>query len=478
VKMKMSYYLAKKLSDYLAEKCETCGEERIKSVFKLLVNRKKRLCSSCKITWRIIDAVIQSLSLYLKISKGFLLKLIEKPPYQRAIINLVKGISTFGVMKPQPTNVPVVIVWNFTNKCNLNCLHCHQDSISYIGQEYNELNTEQGFRVIENMANAGVSVLTFSGGEPLTRSDLFELVQYASSNDLLCTVATNGTLLTHEIADKMITAGVKRIEIGLDGIHPEIHDGFRNTPGAFEKTVEGIKICAENGNFQEIAVTMTLNKLNVNEIPKIIEFAEELGATRFYLNRLIPAGRGARILDQYDVTQQEKFAALKSLYEKLSTSITQGHGIKVYARGMTYYARYSYTRSKGKIFTVGETLSGYDNLPEFDGSGYELSKIVHRFASGFGGCTAGITYAGLTPQGDLQPCVPTPLTVGNLLEDDLENIWVNSKLLNYIRRRNSLKGHCGDCQFNFLCGGCRFTGFIGSGDWLGPDVSCPYSHKT
>ncbi len=477
MEIKASYYFAKKLSDYLAEKCDTCGKDRISSVFSQLLNRKKILCSSCKITRHIINTVIQFLSLHLRISKERLLKLLEKPLYQRTIINLVKGISTFGVMKPQPTNVPVVIVWNFTNQCNLNCLHCHQDS-GEMAHNYNELNTEQGFKVIDNMANAGISVLTFSGGEPLLRPDLFELAHYASSNDLLCTVATNGTLLTHKVVDKLTKAGIQRIEIGLDGIRPEIHDGFRNTPGAFEKTVEGIKICAENGNFQEIAVTATLNKLNVQEIPKIIEFAETLGATRFYLNRLIPAGRGARIFDMYDVTSQEKFEALKYLYEKLSKSITQGNGIKVYARGMTYYGRYSYTRSQGKIFTVGEALSGYDNLPEFDEFSNEFSKIVHRFASGFGGCTAGITYAGLTAQGDLQPCVPAPQTTGNLLKDDLENIWVNSRLLNHIRKRNKLKGHCGNCQFNFLCGGCRFTGFVGSGDWLGPDVSCPYNHHT
>ena len=103
-----------------------------------------------------------------------------------------------------------------------------------------------------------------------------------------------------------------------------------------------------------------------------------------------------------------------------------------------------------------------------------VSEIVEKFCSRFGGCSAGITYAGLTASGDLLPCVPARVKLGNLLEEDLEELWVKDKLLNYIRRRDNLKDSCGICTYNFVCGGCRYTAYVVSGDWLGADPTCPY----
>lgn len=103
-----------------------------------------------------------------------------------------------------------------------------------------------------------------------------------------------------------------------------------------------------------------------------------------------------------------------------------------------------------------------------------IAEIVRKFASRFGGCSAGITYAGLTAGGDLLPCVPAPIKLGNLLEEDLEELWVNNALLNYIRQRNKLQGACGRCAYNSICGGCRYTAYMVNGDWLATDPSCPF----
>jgi len=102
---------------------------------------------------------------------------------------------------------------------------------------------------------------------------------------------------------------------------------------------------------------------------------------------------------------------------------------------------------------------------------------VNKFASGFGGCSAGITYAGLTASGDLLPCVPAPIKLGNLLDQKLEDIWVGNELLNYIRDRKSMKGACNKCLYSELCGGCRYTAYVVNGDWLKPDSSCPFGPK-
>ena len=388
------------------------------------------------------------------------------------MLSVVKGIADFGIRYPQPTGAPITVVWNFTNRCNLNCLHCHQDSSPT--SSYPELTTSQAFRVIDNMSDAGVAILTFSGGEPLLRNDLCEAIERANDNGMLCTVASNGTLMTPEIAKKLAKAGARRVEIGLDGATAETHDFLRNKHGSFEASIEGIKNCAAVG-FDELATTMTLHSKNVNELEEAMDLAEKLGATRFYLNRLIPAGRGVKA-HYLDVTPQEKIKALELLHNRFRKSIAHGSGVQCYARGMTYYARLGYENSRGEVFTVSEALSGYEKMFQ-DKFGLEVPKIVKKLATGFGGCSAGLTYAGLTASGDLLPCVPAPIKLGNLLEQNIEEIWTNNELLNYIRNRKALRGSCKICAYGSLCGGCRYTAYITCGDWLGPDASCPFGPK-
>jgi radical SAM protein with 4Fe4S-binding SPASM domain len=280
--------------------------------------------------------------------------------------------------------------------------------------------------------------------------------------------------MTKEVAEKLSTAGIRRVEIGLDGACAETHDFLRNNKGSFNSTVQGIRNCAEVG-FDELAVTMTLHSKNVNELDDTITLAEKLGATRFYLNRLIPAGRGVDAL-YLDVTHDEKIKALEKLYIKFRSSINKGSGIQCYARGMTYYARVCHEQSAGSLFIVSEALSGYEKMFQ-EKFGLEIPKIVTKFASGFGGCSAGITYAGLTASGDLLPCVPAPTKLGNLLDQKLGDIWINNELLNYIRDRKALKGFCNKCLYSELCGGCRYTAYVTNGDWLKPDSSCPFGPK-
>ena len=384
------------------------------------------------------------------------------------MLNVVRGISHFGLREPQPTAVPVVIVWNYTNRCNLRCIHCHQNSGE---NEESELTTEEAFKVIERLGDAGISILTFSGGEPLLRSDIYEAIEYADAAGILCTIASNGVLMTREIVQRLKKAGVKRVEIGLDGCRAETHEFLRNTRGCFEATLRGIRNCVEAG-FDEVCSTMTLHSRNIDELKGTVELAEKLGVSRFYLNRLIPAGRGRDVIG-LDVTREQKIEALEYIYGKFYESAVHGGGIQCYARGMTYYGRLGFERSDGRVFTVSEALSGYSRIWHGK-SGGGLPKIVREFAPGFGSCSAGITYAGLTAGGDLLPCVPAPIKLGNLLRNDLEDLWVNNDLLNYIRRRGELKGACGRCTYNSICGGCRYMAYVVNGDWLADDPSCPF----
>ena len=181
---------------------------------------------------------------------------MKDPLIRKCMLNIVKGIANFGIRYPQPAGAPITIVWNFTNRCNLNCLHCHQDSSPT--SSYPELTTSQAFKVIDNMSDAGVAILTFSGGEPLLRKDLYAAVKRAADLGMLCTIASNGTLMTREAGAKLAKAGIRRVEIGLDGATAETHDFLRNKRGSFEATVKGIKNCSDLG-FDEVATTMTLH---------------------------------------------------------------------------------------------------------------------------------------------------------------------------------------------------------------------------
>jgi radical SAM protein with 4Fe4S-binding SPASM domain len=462
----------KVLANYLACKCKECGQERLLSVFDVYSKSQHSFCGSCLLTSTALTPLIRLLFFSLGVDGNATKLLLKDSLTRKCMLSVVKGIANFGLRYPQPTGAPITIVWNFTNRCNLNCLHCHQDSSPTSSES--ELTTSQAFKVIDNMSDAGVTILTFSGGEPLLRKDLYEAIRRANDNGMLCTIASNGILMTREVVRKLARAGIRRVEIGLDGARAETHDFLRNKSGSFEATVKGIRNCAETG-FDELATTMTLHSKNVNELEETMELAENLGATRFYLNRLIPAGRG---VDAYylDVTPKEKIRALETLYNKFYKSVTEGFGMQCYARGMTYYARLGYERSRGKVFTVSEALSGHESMFK-EKFGLEVSKIVRRLAIGFSGCSAGLTYAGLTASGDLLPCVPAPIKLGNLLEQSLEEIWIHNKLLNYIRNRKALKGSCKICAYSGLCGGCRYTAYVTQGDWLGPDASCPFGPK-
>jgi radical SAM protein with 4Fe4S-binding SPASM domain len=442
-----------------------------------------------------MKAVIHRFFHNLSLSEEGIKRLVGDPTVTRGMMSAVKGIARWGILQPQPAGVPVVVVWNFTNRCNLNCLHCHQDSIFPSGNRHtldrHELNRSEAFKVVENMANAGVSILTFSGGEPLTRLDLYDVVKYADDNGMHCTLATNGTLIDDKVAERLYDSGIRGVEIGLDGATQETHDLLRNSPGSFNAAIKGIKSCVNLGSFEDVAIAATLYRGNIKELPSIIDLAEELGATKFYLNRIIAAGRGKNA-SYLDVSNDERMKALDHLYDRFHRA-THGEGILCYARGMTYFARVCYERSNGGIFPVSEVLTGYEGM--FKDFSSEIPKIVQKLAKGFGGCSAGLTYCGLNAQGDLLPCVIAPINLGNLLEEDLEEIWVESKVLNYIRGRftegesdfasqnrhidrRKLKGSCGRCDYNEICGGCRYTAYEMLGDWLSPDLSCPYGAKT
>jgi radical SAM protein with 4Fe4S-binding SPASM domain len=340
----------------------------------------------------------------------------------------------------------------------LRCKHCYENAGPKPAPD--ELTTEEAKHAIDEFVNAGVVALAFSGGEPLVRKDFFEIARYAAEKELYVSVASNGTLITKEVARKMKESGVQYVEISLDGFE-KTHDEFRGIQGAWKRTVEGIKNCVEAG--LDTCVATTVTHYNLKEIPKLLEFAEkELHANRFIAFNFIPVGKGKEIVDQ-DLTPQEREELLDFLYSKL---VDENRKIDTLSTA-PQYAVTSYKFAFGPV--VATHFTNRAAIEMLKGRTKSLTEFI-------GGCGAGRLYCGMEPNGDIEPCVFIPIKVGNIREQSLTSIWRESSVLKQIRNRDLFKG-CGECEYKYICGGCRARAYAYFNDLQGPDPGCSINQK-
>jgi radical SAM protein with 4Fe4S-binding SPASM domain len=356
-------------------------------------------------------------------------------------------MAKYGVRMPQIVDAPFLVVWDFTHLCNLRCKHC------YLGAKERmegELTTEEGKKLIDELRDIDVLVLAFSGGEPLMRRDFFELADYAHKNDLYVTLATNGTLITRNVAKKIKDSGVEYVEISLDGKDADTHDSFRGVPGMFDRAIEGIKNCMDQGLQTGIATTVT--KHNYDQIEEIYDLASDLGVKRFICFNFVPTSRGIDIIED-DISPEWREELLKFLLERTH------EGEMECLSTAPQLARVAIEEEKG--VPVGHFYIG----SEFESKTRALADFI-------GGCGAGRLYCSIEPNGDVQPCVFLPIKCGNIRENSLSNIWHESPIFKGLRDRSSLKGHCSKCENKFVCGGCRARGWAYFKDLNAPDPGC------
>lgn len=243
---------------------------RLESVLKKYVGEQEQLSFQEKLAYPVVKLALEKGSESFGVSREQMKASLKDPLIRRSIINVLEGIGYFGIQRPQTTAAPFLIVWNFTKQCNLRCKHCYENAGPKPAPD--ELTTEEAKRAIDEFANAGVVALSFSGGEPLARKDFLEVAKYAAEREFYVSVASNGTLITEKVAQKMKEVGVQYVEISLDGFE-KTHDEFRGIPGAWRRAVEGIKNCVDAGLDTGVAITAT--RYNLKEIPKLAEFVEE-----------------------------------------------------------------------------------------------------------------------------------------------------------------------------------------------------------
>jgi radical SAM protein with 4Fe4S-binding SPASM domain len=451
----------KKMLKLSLKKCPKCSMTVLEAALDDYVGKSGKKCSKCGGLYsQMIRFWIEFLRRSLNIKREKVERLLSDPYARRAVLNIARSFSYFGITKPLSIHAPFLVVWDFTHNCNLKCKHCYSDSGS---TPEKELNTKEALDVVDQLVDAGVIALAFSGGEPLSRKDFFEVAKYAAGRGLYVSVATNGTLLTKENVQKLKQTKVNYVEVSIDGATAETHDEFRGVSGAFDKAVTGLRNCVEADLCACIATTAT--KSNVKEMPAILDLAEEIGAERFTYFNFIPAGRGKGHYDQ-DLEPEERERLMRYLLFRMSkgckttilTTAPQLARVALQCQGPKGTA--DVTMSMAHMQTI------------------KVSKKAVPLADFIGGCGAGRLYCSLSPQGDVHPCVFLPINVGNLKVEKFSAIWLNNKLFNDLRDRSKLKGTCGKCSYKFICGGCRARANAYHNDVFSSDVGCIMAKET
>ncbi len=442
----------KKMLQLSLKKCGACDRTILETALDDYVGKTDKKCKCGGLYSRIIGFWIDFLRRSLSIRREKLETLLADPYARRAIVTLVRSFSHFGIKKPLSIYAPFLVVWDFTHNCNLSCKHCYSNSGA---TRETELTTKEALEVVDQLADAGVVALAFSGGEPLTRKDFFEVASYAAKRGLYISVATNGTLLTKENVRKLKEAKINYVEVSIDGATAETHDSFRGVPSAFDKAVAGLKTCVEADLCACIATTAT--KSNIDEMPEILDLAEEIGVARFTYFNFIPTGRGKEHYDQ-DLSPEEREKLMVYLLDKMS----KGYRVTILTTA-PQLARVA-LQCQGPGDTATMSMAHMQTV--------KVSKKAVPLADFIGGCGAGRLYCSLSPQGDVHPCVFLPINVGNLKKEKFGDVWLNSELFNALRNRDNLKGTCGKCDYKYICGGCRARANAYKNDILASDVGC------
>jgi len=453
--------MTKKMLQLSLKKCGTCSRTVLEAALDDYSGKTEEKCGECS---RFYSQVIGFWVDFLRRALGFKRAKVEKlltDRYARtAVLNLVQSFVYFGIKKPMSLSAPFLVVWDFTHKCNLSCKHCYSNS-GAVNEE--ELTTEQALAVVDQLADANVTALAFSGGEPLTRKDFFQVARYASDRGLYVSLASNGTLLTKENVQKIKEAKVNYIDVSIDGASAKTHDDFRGVPGTFDKAVAGLKNCVEADLC--VCIATTVGKNNMAELPAIIDLAEQIHAERFTYFNFIPTGRGKAYLDQ-DLSPQEREQVLRYLLNRMSA------GCK------TTILATAPQLARVALQCQGSSGTGEVTLSLAHMQTVKVTKKAVPLGDFIGGCGAGRLYCSLSPQGDVHPCVFLPVNVGNLKTRTFQDIWLNAPLFNAFRNRANLKGSCGKCDYKFICGGCRArSAAYHNGDMLNGDPGCSMGVK-
>ena len=351
-------------------------------------------------------------------------------------------------------NRPVVF-WNLTDRCNLSCAHCYNRS-GPGSQTAGELSTAEALCLIDDLAEMGIPLILFTGGEPLMREDIWELAQHAGKKGIKMALSTNGTLITTGVARRIRESGIEYAGISLDGAQALTHDRFRNSPGAFKRTVAAFTSCHEAG--LRCGVRVTLTKENCGELEALIDLATSLGASRFCLYWLVPTGRGIDSYSRLQLETEEVTEALTILFRKAKESDPESM----------------------EFLTVDAPQDCIHLLASMEQDGSpDIAEARELLQSLNGGCSAGTRVANIDSHGNVYPCQfarSGNFLAGNIRDQPFSSIWgdtANPVLVRFREKHSPFGGRCAGCTYRDLCGGgCRVRAYAVNGDFLAEDPFC------
>jgi heme b synthase len=339
---------------------------------------------------------------------------------------------------------PRIIAWEITRSCNLSCQHCR--AAAEFGHYPGELTLDEIKATIDDICSITNPILILTGGEPLMRPDIYEIIDYAHAAGAMPVIGTNATLITSETARKIAEHGIPRVSVSLDFPTAAQHDAFRGQEGSFDEAVRGIKLLREAGVGVQINTTVT--RLNMDCMDQKHDLALSLDAEAFHPFLLVPTGRGANMVDM-ELTPEQYEEVLTWAYEKQKQS-------PMHFKPTDSPQYYRIIRQKA-------AEEGTRVTPET----YGMDALTR-------GCLGGITFVFISHTGDLQPCGYFDMQCGNVKEQPFSQIWTESKVFNDLRDYAKLKGKCGRCEYKGFCGGCRARALAATGDYLAEEPYCAY----
>jgi len=378
-------------------------------------------------------------------------RVFGNPAVRHGLVATIRSVGRLGLTQPQRFVTPLMVVWNFTQACNLKCEHCYQEA----GRRADdELSFNEQKRIVDTLAARNVAMIAFSGGEPVMSPTFLPIARYVADRGMHLTVATNGTLLSPEKVQAMVQAGIRYAEISLDSVDPAKHDAWRGASGYWERAVAGIRNVVGNPAIK-CGVAMTVVRWNLRELEAVLEWCIAEGVDTFYAFNFIPTGRARRLVDQ-DLNPDEREHMLAVLQRYL-----------VDGRISIMSSAPQYGRA---CLELGDPTDPV-NTGHYGYGGGKMTRVLARYV---GGCGAGRCYMAIQPNGNVTPCVFLPITVGNFRTHSFDAMW-NHPVMELLRDREDRTGHCKVCDYKYHCGGCRARSWGYFRDLRRADPGCKFN---
>lgn len=314
--------------------------------------------------------------------------------------------------------LPFYVDFAITYKCNAQCKHCSIDA-NYCKEDQSEMDTNTIKAVIDELKQIGVLFIGLTGGEAITRSDIYDIINYCVERNILVALASNGIALDMENIQRLKECKINNLFISLDHYNKEIHNKIRNNEYVYDAALNAIKLCLDN----EVPITVGITPMKDNylEINRTIDFIISLGVNVINISNFVPTGRGT---NEIDLKPEE----WKYVYKQVKNKIKQ-----------------------------------YENRVRFQVHDVKMSILMPDLApQSFGnyqGCLAGYTHCYILPNGDVTPCVMLPIKLGNLKKEPLYCILKKYQCEGMVIDKEKLEGKCGNCKFKYKCGGCRANAY-------------------